>query len=340
MIAGDGAVRGGPDPSSGGAGAPLGGREPSAEIGRPAWEREPPVEEARPPGPTTRVRIREFSGGAVRDRRDDLATEEPLEIRLAAGGERRTVAVTMRTPGHDFELAAGFLYGEGVVPAGGSTEGSAGESGGIASISYCTDADVAPEARRNTVTVRLRGARLPALPSLERHFTTSSACGVCGAAGLDALHSRCLAPIAEPGPPLAPETLYGLPDALRRAQGVFGKTGGLHAAGLFTPDGALVALREDVGRHNAVDKLVGRALLDGRLPLTGHVLMVSGRTSYEILQKALAAGLPVVCAVSAPSSLAVDLAREFGITLVGFLRGERFNVYSRPDRVRAPAPGP
>ncbi|MBG0820889.1 formate dehydrogenase accessory sulfurtransferase FdhD [Planomonospora sp. ID91781] len=301
------------------------------------------MDEARPPGPTTRVRIREFSGGAVRDRRDDLSTEEPLEIRLAAGGERRTVAVTMRTPGHDFELAAGFLHGEGVVPTGGSAEGSAegsaGEPGGIASISYCTDADVAPEARRNTVTVRLRGARLPALPSLERHFTTSSACGVCGAAGLDALHSRHPAPVTEPGPLLSPRTLYGLPDALRRAQGVFGKTGGLHAAGLFTPDGALVALREDVGRHNAVDKLVGRALLDGRLPLTGHVLMVSGRTSYEILQKALAAGLPVVCAVSAPSSLAVDLAREFGITLVGFLRGERFNVYSRPDRVRAPAPG-
>jgi FdhD protein len=275
------------------------------------------------------VRIREFAGGAVRDRRDDLATEEPLEIRLAAGGGRRTVAVTMRTPGHDFELAAGFLHAEGVVPAG----GSAGDPGGIASISYCTDEDVAPEARRNTVTVRLRGARLPELPTLERHFTTSSACGVCGAAGLDALRSRHLAPVTEPGPLLAPQTLYGLPDTLRRAQGVFGKTGGLHAAGLFTPDGALVALREDVGRHNAVDKLVGRALLDGRLPLAGHVLMVSGRTSYEILQKALAAGVPVVCAVSAPSSLAVDLARAFGITLVGFLRGERFNVYSRPDRL-------
>ncbi|MFB9889190.1 formate dehydrogenase accessory sulfurtransferase FdhD [Planobispora takensis] len=275
----------------------------------------------------SRVRIREVTGGAVRERRDDLATEEPLEIRLTvtapgAPPSRRTVAVTMRTPGHDFELAAGFLYGEGVAAPG-----------DIASVSYCTDEDVAPEARYNTVTVRLRGDSLPDLPSLDRHFLTSSACGVCGTASLDALRDRC-APLPVSGDlRVSPEVLYGLPDRLRHAQGVFGRTGGLHAAGLFTPDGGLVALREDVGRHNAVDKLTGWAMLEGRLPLTGHVLMVSGRTSYEIMQKALTAGVPVVCAVSAPSSLAVDLAREFGLTLVGFLRGERFNVYAGAHRI-------
>lgn len=273
------------------------------------------------PGPSTRTRIREVRGGVARERRDDLATEEPMEIRIQAGRARRTVAVTMRTPGADFELAAGFLHGEGVARAD-----------RIASIAYCTDADVAPEARYNTVTVRLRGP-MPELPSLDRHFVTSSACGVCGAAGLDALRDRCppLPPLD--GPRVSPETLYGLPHRLRKAQGVFGRTGGLHAAGLFTPAGDLVALREDVGRHNAVDKLVGWASLNGRLPLGGHLLMVSGRTSYEIMQKALAAGVPVVCAVSAPSSLAVDLAREFGMTLVGFLREERFNLYAGAERV-------
>jgi FdhD protein len=273
------------------------------------------------PGPTTRVRIRRLTGAEAVDRRDDLATEEPLEIRLALpGGGHRTVAITMRTPGHDFELAAGFLLGEGVA-----------RPGGIASIAYCTDEDLLPEARYNTVTVRLHGP-IPDLPALERHFVTSSACGVCGSAGLDNLRARC-APLPEDGLRITPEILYGLPDALRRAQGVFGKTGGLHAAGLFTAEGARVVVREDVGRHNAVDKLVGWAGLTERLPLSGHLLMVSGRAGYEIVQKALAADIPTVCAVSAPSSLAVDLAREFGMTLVGFLRGERCNVYAGQERI-------
>ncbi|GGP17490.1 formate dehydrogenase accessory sulfurtransferase FdhD [Nonomuraea glycinis] len=273
------------------------------------------------PGPTTRVRIRRLTGTRAVDRRDDLSTEEPLEIRLALpGGGHRTVAITMRTPGHDFELAAGFLLGEGVV-----------RPGGIASIAYCTDEDLLPEARYNTVTVRLHGP-IPDLPALDRHFVTSSACGVCGSAGLDNLHERC-GPLPEDGLRITPEVLYGLPDALRRAQGVFGKTGGLHAAGLFTAEGAQVAVREDVGRHNTVDKLVGWAELTERLPLSGHILMVSGRTSYEIMQKALAANIPTVCAVSAPSSLAVDLAREFGMTLVGFLRGEGCNVYAGQERI-------
>ncbi|MEV0581836.1 formate dehydrogenase accessory sulfurtransferase FdhD [Nonomuraea sp. NPDC050310] len=274
------------------------------------------------PGPSTPVRVRTLTGKEVRDRRDDLATEEPLEIRLASGADRRTVAITMRTPGHDFELAAGFLHGEGLVPRD-----------GIDTIGYCTDEDVAPEARYNTVTVRVSGP-LPDLPTLDRHFLTSSACGVCGSASLDALRDRCSALPAD-GVTVTAETLYSLPGRLRQAQGVFGKTGGLHAAGLFTPDGDLVAVREDVGRHNAVDKLVGWAALGGRLPLAGHLLMVSGRTSYEIMQKALAAGVPVVCAVSAPSSLAVELAREFGLTLVGFLREERCNLYAGAERVKA-----
>ncbi|WP_433420286.1 formate dehydrogenase accessory sulfurtransferase FdhD [Microtetraspora malaysiensis] len=276
------------------------------------------------PGPVTRIRVRQVSGSGVRDRRDDLATEEPLEIRLTAGGESRTVAITMRTPGADFELAAGFLHGEGVAGAG-----------DIAAIGYCTDADLEPEARYNTVTVRLAAPRLPDIPQLERHFVTSSACGVCGTASLDALRGRC-APLADTSRlTVSPEVLYGLPHRLRQAQGVFGRTGGLHAAGLFTADGTLVTAREDVGRHNAVDKLVGWALLNGRLPLAEHVLLVSGRSSYEIMQKALAAGVQLVCAVSAPSSLAVDLAREFGLTLVGFLRDERFNIYSGAERITA-----
>ncbi|MEV0591833.1 formate dehydrogenase accessory sulfurtransferase FdhD [Nonomuraea cavernae] len=273
------------------------------------------------PGPTRPVRILELSGAGSRERRDDLATEEPLEIRLTApGGARKTVAITMRTPGHDFELAAGFLHGEGLV-----------EPGGIAAIGYCVDEDLPPEARHNTVTVRLHGP-IPDLPALDRHFLTSSACGVCGSASLDALRDRCR-PLPRGGVELAPDVLYGLPESLRKAQGVFGKTGGLHAAGLFTAEGELVAIREDVGRHNALDKLVGWSALNEVLPLDRHVLMVSGRASYEIMQKALAAGVSVVCAVSAPSSLAVDVARDFGMTLVGFLRGERCNVYAGQERI-------
>ncbi|GII61312.1 sulfurtransferase FdhD [Sphaerisporangium krabiense] len=291
------------------------------------------------PGPTTRVRVREVSGTSARDRRDDLATEEPLEIRIAAGGRTRTLAVTMRTPGADFELAAGFLAAEGIVhPDPRHTATSAA----IASIAYCTDEDLPPEARYNTVTVRLDSPVLPDLPNMHRHFMTSSACGVCGTASLDALRARQAAlPPTTPAsfPPIPAEILYDLPRRLRKAQGIFGKTGGLHAAGLFTPDGSLLALREDVGRHNAVDKLIGWALLSGRLPLTSSVLMVSGRTSYEIMQKALAAGLPMVCGVSAPSSLAVALAHDFDLTLIGFLREERFNIYTAPDRVQLPSPG-
>jgi FdhD protein len=278
------------------------------------------------PGSKTRARILAVTDGEHRRRSDYLATEEPLELRLVAGGATATVAVTMRTPGADFELAAGFLYGEGILT--GREQ--------IASISYCTDHQVDAEQRYNIVNLALAVGVLPDLRALERHFMTSSACGVCGKASLDALELRGC-PVVPPGPTVDPAVLRRLPEALRQGQGLFESTGGLHAAGLFTADGELVALREDVGRHNAVDKLVGWALLEGRLPLHHHLLMVSGRSSYEILQKALAAGIPVVCAVSAPSSLAVELARRFGMTLVGFLRGERFNVYAGEERLGLPA---
>jgi len=278
------------------------------------------------PGSKTRARILAVADGDRRAQSDYLATEEPLEIRLVVASATATVAVTMRTPGADFELAAGFLYGEGVVAG----------RGGIGRISYCTDPQVDAEQQYNIVNVGLTTEALPDLHALERHFMMSSACGVCGKASLDALELRGC-PVVPPGPLLDPAVLLRLPEVLREGQGLFESTGGLHAAGLFTPEGELVALREDVGRHNAVDKLVGWALLDGRLPLHDHLLMVSGRSSYEILQKALVAGIPFVCAVSAPSSLAVSLARRFGMTLVGFLRGERFNVYAGEERLGLPA---
>ena len=272
-------------------------------------------------GSKTKVRVRVVEDGRARVRPDSLATEEPMELRLISGGVRRTVAVTMRTPGADFELAAGFLYGEGIV--------SSPED--IKKISYCVDADVEAEQRYNIVNVELRGHDHDLRP-LERHFYTTSACGVCGKESLEQLELRGC-PAIPPGPEVAPEIIYSLPEKLREAQGLFEATGGLHAAALFDAGGDLVALREDVGRHNATDKLVGWALLEGRLPLSGHIVMVSGRSSFEIMQKCLVAGVPVVCAISAPSSLAVDVARQFNITLVGFLRGNRFNVYSAPERV-------
>ncbi len=271
-------------------------------------------------GSKTKVRVRVVEEGRVRVRPDALATEEPMEMRLVSGGTRQTVAVTMRTPGADFELAAGFLYGEGIV--------SSPEE--IEKISYCVDADA--EQRYNIVNVELRGGRDYDPRTLERHFYTTSACGVCGKASLEQLELRGC-PVIPPGPEVAPEVIYSLPEKLREAQGLFEATGGLHAAALFDAQGELVALREDVGRHNATDKLVGWALLEGRLPLRDHIVMVSGRSSFEIMQKCLAAGVPVVCAISAPSSLAVDVARRFDMTLVGFLRGNRFNVYSGSERI-------
>ncbi|MDX6646711.1 MAG: FdhD protein [Miltoncostaeaceae bacterium] len=255
--------------------------------------------------------------GAQRERPDRLAAEEPMEIRAAGPGqEPAAVAVTMRTPGHDFELAAGFLLTEGLIDG----------ADPIAAVAYCALPE--EEQRYNVVTVRLRR---PLDPAGARNFYVSSSCGICGRASLDAVEVRCAA-IPE-GPRVAASTLLRLPAELRRAQRLFEATGGLHAAGLFERDGRLVALREDVGRHNAVDKLVGRALLSGELPLSQAVLLVSGRLSFELVQKAAVAGVPVVCAVSAPSSLAVEAAERLGMTAVGFLRDGGFNVYAGAGRI-------
>lgn len=279
------------------------------------------------PTSRTRTKIRVVENNEGRPRSDHLATEEPLEIRLVGGTEKRRVAVTMRTPGADFELAVGFLFAEGVVT--GPQQ--------IRRMSYCTDPEVDADQQFNIVNVDLDPSSDIDLRPLERHFFTTSACGVCGKASLEALQIRGC-PSVPAGPEVAAEVIYGLPDSLRRAQGIFESTGGLHAAGLFGPDGELISVREDVGRHNAVDKLIGWALLQGMLPLHDRIVMVSGRSSFEIMQKCLTAGVPIVCAVSAPSSLAVALAEDFGMTLIGFLRGERFNIYAGHQRIRTSVP--
>ena len=272
---------------------------------------------SRRPKSKGKVKVVTVDGASVRRRSDTLATEEPLELRLLAAGERQNVAVTMRTPGADFELAAGFLYGEGILKSRDE----------ILRISYCTEA----EQQYNTVNVALRGA-MPEVGRLERHFTTTSACGVCGKASLESLELQAC-PLPGPSFTVTPGLITALPDKLRQAQGLFDATGGLHAAALFSKSGELLALREDVGRHNALDKLIGWALLEGLLPLREHILLLSGRASFELLQKSLMAGVPLVCAVSAPSSLAVSVAQNFNLTLVGFLRGERFNIYSGEERI-------
>ncbi|HLO86730.1 MAG TPA: formate dehydrogenase accessory sulfurtransferase FdhD [Nostocaceae cyanobacterium] len=256
----------------------------------------------------------------IRSRLDQITTEEPLEIRLTS--PQRTVAVTMRTPGADFELAAGFLYSEGVIKS----------KQDIQKISYCVDKKIDGEQRFNIVNVELKSGLNPDLQPLERHFYTSSACGVCGKASLEALRLRGCEVIASSWQ-VTPDIIYSLPNQLRAAQNIFSSTGGLHAAAVFDLQGNLLKLQEDIGRHNALDKLIGAALLTDELPLSNHIIMVSGRSSFEILQKAVAAGVPIVCAVSAPSSLAVSVAQEFGVTLIGFLRDERFNIYAGRERV-------
>jgi len=267
-----------------------------------------------PSSPVEVTGVTEWQEGKISRFQDYLAGEEPLEIRIGTS----PISVTMRTPGHDLELASGFLLTEGVIK--GAEQ--------ITSLRQVSTRGY----KRNVVRVDLARdvAIKPAL--LQRNFLTSSSCGICGKASIDAVRVRG---ITRPNPHLriAPDILCLLPDALLSAQPLFGRTGGLHAAGLFDTTGKLIALREDVGRHNAVDKLIGWALLEKRLPLKELLLLVSGRGSFEIVQKALVAGLPVVACVSAPSSLAVQLAWEFNLTLVGFLRGKRFVVYTGEDRV-------
>lgn len=269
----------------------------------------------RPPARSVEItQVTEWEDGRARVAQDALAGEEPLEIRV----NERPLTVTMRTPGHDLELAAGFLFTEGIIE-------NATQIGSIRT------RDEEPGAKSNVVEIELRnGAFEP--EELQRNFFAASSCGICGKASIEAIRRRGLrAPNAEFR--VSAEKLYAMPERIRAEQAVFDRTGGLHAAALFDGVGQLIALREDIGRHNAVDKIVGWALREGRLPLRECVLMVSGRGGFEIVQKAIAAGVPVVASVSAPSSLAVRLARELGLTLIGFLRGRRFVVYAGAGRV-------
>lgn len=283
---------------------------------------------------TERRKVIRIRDGAVSARPDTLVAEEPLEIRLNG----KPLAITMRTPGDDFALAAGFLVSEGVLA----------HQQDLQNIVYCAGATVDGSNTYNIVDVKTApGVVIPDI-TLERNVYTTSSCGLCGKASLDAVRTTARWPIDDThgahgahgahggeAPPVRidPALLARLPDRLRAAQRVFDRTGGLHAAALFREDGELLDIREDVGRHNAVDKLVGRALQNGALPLSRTILLVSGRASFELAQKAVMAGIPVLAAVSAPSSLAVDLALESGLTLVGFLRGASMNVYAGEDRI-------
>ena len=248
---------------------------------------------------------------------DDLAVEEPLEIRV----KDRSIAVTMRTPGHDHELVAGFLLSEGMIR-------TRGDIAAIVDGEGCEK-----EMYSNTLNVILSPGVDVDFEKLTRHVFATSSCGICGKASIEAVHQH-FAPV-DSKVTVAMETITRLPGILREAQATFSKTGGLHASAIFDREGKLLVMREDVGRHNALDKVIGHGLFDNLLPFDSHVLLVSGRTSFEIMQKALAARIPIVCAVSAPSSLAVEFARESGQTLVGFLRGETMNIYAHPGRIIA-----
>jgi FdhD protein len=267
---------------------------------------------------STQVRIVAVDDGVHGERPDTLATEEPMEIRASGPGqELQPVAVTMRTPGGDFELSVGFLFTEGLIGPG-----------DVRRVAYCDNLP-GEDQRYNVVSVMLERAFDAAL--VHRNFWATSSCGICGKAALDDVEVRC-GSVAS-GPAVSADLLVSLPARLRSQQRLFDQTGGLHAAGLFTADGELVSVREDVGRHNAVDKVIGEQLLAGRVPLSGHILQVSGRLSFEIVQKAAVAGIPIVSAVSAPTSLAVEAGERFGMTIVGFVRDGRLNIYAGSERV-------
>jgi FdhD protein len=274
-----------------------------------------------PRGGARTVTVTRRRGADTARARDALAVEEPLEIRVRCEGAPRTesLAVTMRTPGDDFDLVAGFLFAEGVVT----------EVGHLAEMTYCRGGE---SQQYNIVEARLASGVTFDVERLRRNVYTTSSCGVCGKATLDAVEARGCRPLRE-GPRIGAALLPELPERLRSAQAVFARTGGLHAAGLFDVDGEPSHVREDVGRHNAVDKTLGRAFLDRALPAAESVLVVSGRASYELVQKAVVAGVPVLVAVGAPSSLAVELASRFGQTLVGFARNGGFNVYCGEERL-------
>jgi FdhD protein len=268
------------------------------------------------------TRVSEWGDGNITRKDDYLAAEEPLEIRIGD----QPLSVTMRTPGHDLELAAGFLFTEGLIQ-------NYEQIVAIESVEPVTEDGVK---RGNVIQAELVEEATPDFAKMRRHFFASSSCGICGKASIDAVRSRLL---TAPNPDfrVEAELLISLPDVLRSSQDVFQRTGGLHAAALFDSLGGLLVVREDIGRHNAVDKVIGWALLDHRVPLGNSVLLVSGRGGFEIVQKALVAGVPVLASVSAPSSLAVQLARELRMTLVGFLRGRRFVIYSGEERIAGAA---
>lgn len=286
----------------------------------------------RRPGPSVRVRVHEYAEGSGATREDRLATEEPLEVRVAwPGRPAYRVGVTMRTPGHDFELATGLLAAEGMVTA----PPQVARASGVASVAYCTDTSLSREQEFNVVTVTLTGRPPREVPTRPTTVTAAaSACGVCGTDSIaEVLELAGLSSASVPlSAPIRPEVLHGLPAVLRERQKVFATTGGLHAAGLYTEAGELVVLREDIGRHNAVDKVVGARLLAGE-PTAVPILCVSGRIGFEIVQKAVAAGIGVLAAIGAPSSLAVRLATDAGLGLVGFLSAKRFVVYAGGDRI-------
>jgi FdhD protein len=278
----------------------------------------------------TSLPVQKISADSRFDTYDLIVVEEPLEIVLEYGpaGKRieQPVSVTMRTPGHDLELALGFLFTEGILPADTVHPASASTDNG--------DGVSADDRTPNTIRVKLPPRVTPDLKKLQRHFYTSSSCGVCGKISIESLYSVRPAHYNEKPLTINADVLYHLPHLLREGQNLFDSTGGLHAAGLFNRQGHLLVVKEDVGRHNALDKLIGHALLENNLPLDEHILLLSGRACFELIQKAAMAGFSIIAAVGPPSSLAIQLARESGITLIGFLKAQRFNIYSGAQRVR------
>lgn len=271
------------------------------------------------------VQIKKIKTKSIETKPDLLAVEEPLEIRLAYGNKenriQKSLAVTMRTPGHDFELVYGFLYSEGIIK----------HKTDVLSMKYCFDKDKLQE-QDNIVRVELQPTLNFDIQQVERHFYTNSSCGVCGKSSIESIASQCMLATDERSAVNA-NVLYDLPDKLRASQQIFEHTGGIHACALFDATGNLLLLREDVGRHNAMDKLIGAAFYKEMLPLRNKVMLVSGRCSFELVQKALSAGTAILAAVGAPSSLAVDLAKDYNMCLIGFLKQNSYNIYSADERV-------
>ena len=273
------------------------------------------------------VKVNRFSDGSSHENDDLVAVEEPLEIRLGYGDKskrvQRSISVTMRTPGNDFELATGLLYNEGVIQSYDEIEG----------IHFCEDTGKQEE-KENVVRIELKYGIEPDISSLERNFYTNSSCGVCGKTSIDSLEIKECPVIPNDSPVISRELLINIPEMLRESQSIFEYTGGLHGSGLFSEQGELILMREDIGRHNALDKLIGAMLFKNEMPLFNYILLVSGRAGFELVQKAVMAGIPILAAVGAPSSLAVELAERFKITLVGFLKKNYFNVYTGHSRIK------